>query len=268
MSEGPQILSLIFVYYLETGQDDAKKGADMEKLEREEEIDIDLDDPSTKDAATKIQAAFRGQQSRRGIKQKKTENEAATKIQAGFRGHQARKSVKEMKSKESLEGAVEERQQPGDEGKGEEEEEYVENVTENDVQEDNVKKYDDEKYGEAAVKIQAGFRGYKTREDLKSKSQENTQQETETGVEENDEMKEEEAAVKIQASFRGHKARKEVDAMKSSQSIAGDANDEGQGNIIDNCKIRFNWFIACKKAQFSRLFCKVKSLHLQEGKCR
>lgn len=217
------------IFIVETGQDDAKKGADMEKLEREEEIDIDLDDPSTSVAATKIQAAFRGQQSRKEVKQKKEENDAATKIQAGFRGHQARKSVKEMKSKESI--------QSEDHGNQDEstEKEYVESVSENIAKVEETQKYDDEKYSEAATKIQAGFRGHKTREELKANSQENMQEETGNN-EENDATKEEEqAALKIQASFRGHKARKEVEALKSSQSI-NDA-DNG-GNVIQYSTIR------------------------------
>lgn len=44
-------------------------------------------------AATKIQASFRGHQTRQEIKMAE-EEAAATKIQAGFRGHQARKELK------------------------------------------------------------------------------------------------------------------------------------------------------------------------------
>merc|ERR1711956_18414 len=91
--------------------------------EVEEEIDIDMDDPETAKAATKIQASFRGSQSRKEVKSMKEKEEiveesvtaqeaeeeididmddpetalAATKIQASFRGSQARKEVKTMK---------------------------------------------------------------------------------------------------------------------------------------------------------------------------
>merc|ERR1711956_112906 len=91
--------------------------------EAEEEIDIDMDDPETAKAATKIQASFRGSQSRKEVKSMKEKEEiveesvtaqeaeeeididmddpetalAATKIQASFRGSQARKEVKTMK---------------------------------------------------------------------------------------------------------------------------------------------------------------------------
>ncbi|XP_014673697.1 PREDICTED: sperm surface protein Sp17-like isoform X2 [Priapulus caudatus] len=58
----------------------------------------------------------------------------------------------------------------------------------------------------AAVKIQAGFKGYKTRGELKK-----TQQ-----------AKENLAASKIQAGFRGHKARGEVNALKKQAAVEGD----------------------------------------------
>ncbi|XP_019646448.1 PREDICTED: myosin light chain kinase 2, skeletal/cardiac muscle-like [Branchiostoma belcheri] len=44
-------------------------------------------------AATKIQAGFRGHQSRKRVKKLKEEKDAATKIQAGFRGWKSRKQV-------------------------------------------------------------------------------------------------------------------------------------------------------------------------------
>merc|ERR1719319_1609301 len=81
--------------------------------EAEEEIDIDMDDPETAKAATKIQASFRGSQSRKEVKNMKDKeeivkqtvpaqettsfdpndpevNEAATTIQAGYRGMKTR----------------------------------------------------------------------------------------------------------------------------------------------------------------------------------
>ncbi|XP_065056741.1 uncharacterized protein LOC135684955 isoform X1 [Rhopilema esculentum] len=196
----------------ETGRDDAKKGADMETLAQGEEVDIDLDDPSTADAALKIQAVFRGHKSRQVEKQKQKEDEAAVKIQAGFRGHQVRKSMKDLQSGE--EG--EEKQATVEDSK-----EFVEKVTENETAEET-KDFEDPKYGEAATKIQAGFRGFKTREELKGRlSKDKLAEEPAEQVdgEESGAAKEEEAAaVKIQASFRGHKARKEVETMKATQS--------------------------------------------------
>lgn len=87
----------------ETGKDDAKKGDQMEKLQQEEEIDIDLTDPEVQKAATKIQATFRGHKTRGDVKKHKDEEAAAVKIQASFRGHQARERVKEIKLSRSKE---------------------------------------------------------------------------------------------------------------------------------------------------------------------
>ncbi len=235
-------VSFVFLLITETGKDDAKKGSDMEKLQQEEEIDIDLNDPSTADAALKIQAVFRGHKGRKETKQKKEEEEAATKIQAGFRGHQARKSVKEMQSNSV--GSVANGSVVGEVEK--EEGEYVKSVIVNEgVDQGSEMTFDDPKYEQAATKIQAGFRGYKTREEMSERlSKSNAQEDKEKPAEgasdevnqgegdpgEEDKGKEEEAAVKIQASFRGHVARKEVAAMKSSSNEM-DAEEKGNNFI-------------------------------------
>lgn len=75
----------------------------MERLQKGEEVDIDLMDPEVNKAATKIQASFRGHKAREDVKKQKEEEAAAIKIQAGFRGHQARERVNEIKASQSKE---------------------------------------------------------------------------------------------------------------------------------------------------------------------
>merc|ERR1712194_52233 len=81
---------------------------DVTEPGEEEEIDIDMDDPETAKAATKIQASFRGSQSRKEVKQMKDGDgtkkkfdpddpevdEAATKIQSGYKNMKAREANK------------------------------------------------------------------------------------------------------------------------------------------------------------------------------
>ncbi|CAM1300453.1 igl (predicted) [Pycnogonum litorale] len=92
-------------------------------------VDIDLEDPEVKKAATKIQATFRGHMSRKNVSQQNNQGhsepdtnnqvtednsdildldpndgkviDAVTKIQAGFRGIKARKFVKELTDEQS-----------------------------------------------------------------------------------------------------------------------------------------------------------------------
>lgn len=79
----------------------------MEKLQKGEEVDIDLGDPEVQAAATKIQASFRGHKAREDVKKQKDEEAAAVKIQAGFRGHKAREKVKDIKISLSQEAVSE-----------------------------------------------------------------------------------------------------------------------------------------------------------------
>ncbi|XP_060073854.1 doublecortin domain-containing protein 2-like [Ylistrum balloti] len=123
---------------------------------------------------------------------KRKEDEAATKIQASFRGHQARQEIADMKI-------------AGDAKK-------TENTTTQ--REDTKDSLDKDAENKAAAKIQAGFRGYQTRQELKAKGHKvrppiaaNADSGEDKKV---SKEKEDEAATKIQASFRGYQARKEV----------------------------------------------------------
>ncbi|XP_038217126.1 neuromodulin [Zerene cesonia] len=118
--------------------------------------------PSEEEAATKIQAVFRGHKTRKSVNMKAAEKpadnqqqeptkaeleaefraddkdlcNAATKIQASFRGHQARKQTQVEKTKEQ------------------QDKEDVENID-----------LTDPELNKAATKIQASFRGHKVRKD-------------------------------------------------------------------------------------------------------
>ncbi|EEB10685.1 hypothetical protein Phum_PHUM058020 [Pediculus humanus corporis] len=138
--------------------------------------DIDLNDPTANKAATKIQAAFRGHQTRKTMKQGDAEPqqqqqqqqqnlneefnaenkelcEAAIKIQASFRGHLVRKTAN-RKDEEELSKELEKL-----DAKAPEEEELDIDLNDPDLQ-------------VAATKIQASFRGHRVRKDKQSGSNE------------------------------------------------------------------------------------------------
>lgn len=129
-----------------------------------EDVDLDPNDPNIHAAATKIQASFRGHKTREDIKKHREEEEAALKIQATFRGHVTREQVKEMKMSESRE-------------KVEQVETGGEKVTTDAPRDDQAEKEQAEELDidpndpdvqDAAVKIQASFRGHKAREEVKA----------------------------------------------------------------------------------------------------
>ncbi|XP_061173140.1 doublecortin domain-containing protein 2-like isoform X6 [Saccostrea echinata] len=172
-------------------KDALNKPADTKKDDKKPDQKTKADTKNTEmkedEAATKIQAGFRGHKTRQELKKQQgnqqvkdaknssvntgkttskrgqkqsEEDKAATKIQAGFRGHKTRKELAEKKAEE-------------------------------------------EELNHAATKIQANYRGHKTREELKK----NQAPATKTNQYNEEEEK---AATKIQAGFRGHQTRKQL----------------------------------------------------------
>lgn len=152
-------------------------------------------------AATKIQAGFRGQKARKEVIQRRqSESAAATKIQAGFRGQKTRKDVKQRRESES---AAATKIQAGYRGQQ--------------ARREVKQKRDSET--EAATKIQAGFRGTQARKQVNSMKE--SSQSSAKHEDENEDEEIDAAATKIQSGFRGKKARDQVKQMRQSL-ISGD----------------------------------------------
>ncbi|PSN49250.1 hypothetical protein C0J52_08423 [Blattella germanica] len=124
----------------------------------------EADGVTAAEAATKIQASYRGFKARKEIK---AANEAASKIQAGFRGYQVRKELKDKSEQDTLPSMS------SNEG-----EMSTNDIAVSDLEQQSAvkiqagvrgylerKKLQTER--DAAVKIQAGFRGYKARREVK-----------------------------------------------------------------------------------------------------
>jgi len=120
--------------------------------------------PLTEDlAAAKIQAGYRGVQTRRELKKQREGGKEGEEGEAGEEGEEG----KEGEEEEVKEGEEEEVKE-GEEGEeGEEANEPEENSSETDekMQKEEKEKVQDE--DKAAAKIQAGFRGHKVRKEKK-----------------------------------------------------------------------------------------------------
>ncbi|XP_035729030.1 neurofilament medium polypeptide-like [Vespa mandarinia] len=172
----------------ETSKEDkseVKKEENSEKLEEkeEEEVEEDVSDQHKVEAATRIQAAFRGHHARKSMKEtdtskqqtgtNKSESEptkeelqqefraddkelcnAATKIQASFRGHMSRKEQAAAALVKSAGEIVENAASK------------IEKKVEDAVNELEGIDLTDPDLHKAATKIQASFRGHKVRQEV------------------------------------------------------------------------------------------------------
>ncbi|XP_035827121.1 doublecortin domain-containing protein 2 [Aplysia californica] len=121
-------------------------------------------------AAAKIQAGYRGHQTRKRLREEK---EAAEKIQAGYRGHSTRSQRSRGRNNND----------------------------------DDLRLREEER---AASKIQAGFRGYQTRKDMRGRKPAPASSRSPAREDSYDELaRENAAATKIQSQYRGFRARKE-----------------------------------------------------------
>lgn len=200
------------------------------------------------DAATTIQATFRGFKARQDLKNQDIEadnlieelvkqqdgsvkqldedldklNSAATTIQATFRGFQARQSaekdnietneikVDSLQNKENVQDSLNEDQKESTQKDG---------LT---TDENN------DQLVSAATTIQASFRGFQTRQGLKNPKSENNDIIEESIVENNEQNEElNSAATKIQANFRGFQARKTLKNENPDVKPEVDSSEEG-----------------------------------------
>lgn len=177
-----------------------------QETKEEEKVDIDLNDPETEKAALKIQAGFKGYQTRKEIKAMKEENDAsgkqteeeskpteeeakpaegekqdvdidlndpevekaAVKIQAGFKGFKTRQEIK-AKQEAGGDGVETKEAEAGESKEPESTEAPAEGGEEKAEGEEVDIDLNDPEVAQAATKIQAGFKGFKTRQELKAK---------------------------------------------------------------------------------------------------
>ena len=174
-------------------------------------------------------------------------DEAATRVQAGYKGYKTRRNLNtitvEATSQEvscsSEYDSEEEEEEEDDEKEGEEEENKggkneVEDIIDIDL--------NDQEIEMAATKIQPGFRGHQARQEVKEidddKANAVTEPKKKNTVTANQEaididqenVKTEEVTTKIQAGFKGMKARKEVTKLKRQSN---DQDKETKDKIKD-----------------------------------
>ncbi|KAL3888014.1 hypothetical protein ACJMK2_000398 [Sinanodonta woodiana] len=188
--------------------DKPKKTDPSHNKQASNKFNDDWDDPNAKNSQFRSSTPSPRKEDTSKTKNKgnqKREEEAATKIQAHFKGYKARQEYQVIKTEQKQQ--QQKQQQPKQQQPKQKQEDDPRKQSQK-----NKKPSMDENV--AATKIQAGFRGYKTRKELNEKKQVRDEkfkkEREETGREENL------AATRIQAGYRGYKTRKEIKAQKAS----------------------------------------------------
>ena len=160
----------------------------------EEEIDIDMNDPDVAKSATKIQAGFRGKKARCEVAKMKENNECADENIESTKKDDSKAIGSDLNnSKQSEISSVETDtidQNKNDMNNGDKKKKMNRSIN-----------WDDPDLDGIATNIQAGYRGMKIREEMKTKE-------------------EDDAAKKIQANFKGFKARKRVKKMRADKKVS------------------------------------------------
>ena len=169
------------------------------KIRADEEIDIDLNDPEEADSAAKIQTSFKGKQARKEVAKMKEENEKdATIVKTDVNLN--------LKQAEPTECSKLEDWNP------KETPQIFENAEE-DISVRSSVNWEDPDINDTATNIQAGYRGWKVRDDMNKKE-------------------EERAATKIQTRYRGYQARKNLSKIRKEKNKNLKDNLEEPNEII------------------------------------
>ena len=187
-------------------QSQSNSEGNIVKLETEEaeqkaneEIDIDLNDPEEADSAAKIQTSFKGKQARKEVAKMKEENEKdATIVKTDVNLN--------LKQAEPTECSKLEDWNP------KETPQIFENAEE-DISVRSSVNWEDPDINDTATNIQAGYRGWKVRDDMNKKE-------------------EERAATKIQTRYRGYQARKNLSKIRKEKNKNLKDNLEEPNEII------------------------------------